>query len=348
MRAARLHGPADLRFEELPHPGEPGPGQVLLRSKCVGICGSDLHTFQDGRIGVTELKSPLVLGHEFAGIVEAVGPDALDGNHQPLRAGTHVAVDPAQSCGHCEQCEAGNPNLCLNIKFCGLWPDDGALREYMIVPASTCFPIPSDMDFAAGALLETLGVAVHAVDLAKIRVGDSVAILGAGPIGNAILQVARLTGASRIFISDKCDWRLEHAKRLGATTVNCDQEDTVEIINRATNGRGVDVAIEAAWADRSVQQCVDIARNGGRLVLVGIPGDDVLKMKHSVARRKGLTLRMARRMKHVYPRVIDLHQRGAVDLNSQITHRFPLERAAEAFSMNLRYEPGVMKVVIDL
>jgi L-iditol 2-dehydrogenase len=204
------------------------------------------------------------------------------------------------------------------------------------------------MDFAVGALLETLGVAVHAVDLAKIRVGDTVAILGAGPIGNAILQVARLTGASRIFISDKFDWRLEHAKSLGATTINCDQEDTVEIINRATNGRGVDVAIEAAWADRSVQQCVDIARNGGRLVLVGIPGDDVLTLKHSVARRKGLTLRMARRMKHVYPRVIDLHQRGAVDLKSQITHRFPLERAAEAFAMNLRYEPGVMKVVIDL
>jgi L-iditol 2-dehydrogenase len=334
----------------MPHPGSPGPGQVLIRSKAVGICGSDLHTYQDGRIGTTELKSPLVLGHEFAGIVEVVGHNSLDGNHQPLKQKTPVAVDPAQACGRCEQCEIGNPNLCLNIKFCGLSPDDGALRELMIVPANTCFPIPKEMDFGEAALLEILGVGVHAVDLAKIRVGDSVAIIGAGPIGLSILQIAKLNGATPIFITDKLPWRLELAKKLGATmTFNADTDNPVEAIMKETKGRGVDVAIEAAWCDQTVQQCVDLARNGGRLVLVGIPGGtDDFTMKHSVARRKGLTIRMARRMKHVYPRAIALHLRGAVDLKSMISHRFPLEKTAEAFAMNLRYAEGVQKIVIDV
>lgn len=348
MRAVRLHGPADLRVEEMPHPGKPEAGMVLLRSKAVGICGSDLHTYQDGRLGTTQLKSPLVLGHEFAGIIEAVGPDAHDGNGNLIKAGTPVAVDPAHACGHCELCQLGHPNLCLNIKFCGLWPDDGALRECMLVPSETCFPMPEGTDFGIGALLESLGVAVHAVDLAKIRVNDSVAILGAGPIGLLILQVAKLSGASPIFVTDKFPWRLALAEKFGAIPINCDSHDPVEAIHKATRGRGVDIAIEAAWADHSVQQAVDVARNGGRLVLVGIPGDDNLQIKHSVARRKGLTIRMARRMKHVYPRVINLYQRGAIDLNSLITHRFPLERAADAFALNMQYEPGVVKVIIDV
>jgi L-iditol 2-dehydrogenase len=348
MRAVRLYGPGDLRFEELPDLTSPGARQILLRSKAVGICGSDLHMYQDGRIGTATFQTPLVLGHEFAGVVEAAGGDALDGNFEVLQHGMAVAVDPAQPCGQCEQCETGNPNLCHSIRFCGYWPDDGALREYMIVPARTCFPLPAGTTFAEGAMLETLGVALHAVDLARVHVADSMAILGAGPIGLCILQVARLAGASPVFVSDKYPWRLDVASRFGGTAINCDRDDAVDRVMSATNGRGVDVAIEAAWADRSVQQAIEIVRLGGRVVLVGIPGDDRLEMKHSVARRKGLTIRMARRMKHTYPRAIDLHRRGLVDLASIISHRFPLERTAEAFAMNLRYERGVNKVVIDL
>ena len=349
MKAIRLHGPADLRLEQLPRPADPGPGQILLRSKAVGICGSDLHTYQDGRIGSTALQGPLVLGHEFAGVVDAVDEKVIDGNGSPLQIGTPVAVDPAQPCGHCELCERGHPNLCNNIRFLGLYPDDGALQEHLLVPASTCFPIPAGTDFGVGTLLETLGVALHAVDLANIRVGDSCAILGAGPIGLCILQIVKLAGANPIFVADKFDWRLELARKLGATTtINCDRQDTVKEIEKATQGRGVDVAIEAAWADQSIQQATDLARNGGRLVLVGIPGNDVLILKHSVARRKGLTIRMARRMKHVYPRAIGLLNRGAVDLSSLISHRFPLDRAADAFAMNNRYEKGVVKVIIEL
>ncbi|HVT87401.1 MAG TPA: alcohol dehydrogenase catalytic domain-containing protein [Tepidisphaeraceae bacterium] len=348
MREIRLHGPSDLRLEERPHPGKPGPGQVLLRNKAVGICGSDLHTYHDARIGDTALKGPLCLGHEFGSVVEAVGEGAVDGNDQPLQAGTPVAVDPAQPCGHCEFCERGHPNLCQNIHFCGTYPDQGALCDFMLMPSRCCFPIAKDMDFGEASLLESLGVALHAVDLATIRVGDTAAILGAGPIGLLTLQVAKLAGAGPIFISDKFPWRLKLAEKLGGVPINCDTSDPAQVVTRATKGRGVDVAIEAAWADQSVQQAADMVRLGGRMVLVGISGNDEIKMKHSTVRRKGMTIRLSRRMKHVYRRAIDLYQRHAVDFKSLISHRFPLEKSAEAFAMNMKYEPGVVKIIIDL
>ena len=348
MIAARLYGPRDLRIDDVPHPGQPGAGEVLLRITAVGICGSDLHTYQDGRIGDTTVQEPLILGHEFAGIVEAVGPGALDGHFQPLRPGTRVAVDPAQPCGRCEMCEQGHPNLCWRLHFCGLYPDNGSLCQWMHVPAHTCFPVPDTLDDATAAQVEPLGVAIHATDLAHIRVANSVAILGAGPIGLCILQAVKLSGADPIFVSDKLPWRLELAKRFGAIPIHCDEEDPVQSVLEATDGRGVDVAIEAAWSDHSVQQAAEMARLGGRLVLVGIPGDDGLSLKHSTARRKGLTIRMARRMKHTYPRAIHLVEQQAVDLPSMISHRFPLERAPEAFALNTDYQDHVVKVIIDV
>ena len=348
MTAARLHGPEDIRIETVPHPGPPGDGEVLLCVTAVGICGSDLHTYQDGRIGDTAVQEPLTLGHEFAGVVEAVGPTAEDGNFEPLAPGTRVAVDPAQPCGRCEFCEHGHPNLCNRLHFCGLFPDDGSLSQYMHVPAHTCFPIPDTIDDASAALLEPLGIALHGIDLAKIRVANSIAILGAGPIGLYILQLARLSGADPIFVSDKFDWRLAMAAELGAIPVNCDSADPVQFVRDATNGRGVDIAIEAAWADHSVQQAAEMARLGGRLVLVGIPGPDTLTLKHSTARRKGLTIRMSRRMKHTYPRAIKLAQSGAVDLTRIVSHRFPLDKTPDAFALNLAYRDDVVKIVIDI
>jgi len=347
MLAARLHGPADLRVEEMPHPGPPGPGQALLRVTAVGVCGSDLHTYQDARIGDTALQAPLILGHEFAGVVEAVGPDALDGHFQALHTGARVAVDPAQPCGRCEMCEQGHPNLCWRLHFCGLYPDAGSLCQWMHVPARTCFPMPDAIDDAGAALLEPLGIAIHAADLAGIRVANSVAILGAGPIGLLILQIVKLAGADPIFVSDRLLWRLELAQRFGAIPIDYDKVDPLRTVVDATGGRGVDVAIEAAWSDHSVQQAAELARMGGRLVLVGIPGDDRLALKHSTARRKGLTIRLSRRMQHTYPRAIRLAERGYVDLRSLISHHFPLERAPEAFALNVAYQDRVVKIIID-
>lgn len=348
MIAVRLHGPRDLRVERAPHPGTPGPGMALLRITAVGVCGSDIHTYQDARIGDTVVETPLILGHEFAGIVEAVGPESLDGNFQPLQAGTRVAVDPAQPCGRCEMCEQGHPNLCHRLHFCGTYPDAGSLSEYMIMPARSCFPIPNDMDDASAALLEPLGIAIHAVDLAKLRVADSVAILGAGPIGLYILQMAKLAGAQPIYVVDQFAWRLELAARYGGIPINFKETDPLAAIEQATHGRGVDVAIEAAWADHSIQWAAEMARLGGRLVLVGIPGPDKLEMKHSTARRKGLTIRLSRRMKHVYPRGIKLWASGAVDLTGIVSHRFPLEQTPGAYALNERYGDNVVKIIIDV
>lgn len=348
MQAVRLHGPRDLRVEHVPHPGAPGHGEVLVRIKAIGVCGSDLHTYQDGRIGDTVPDGPVILGHEFAGEVEAVGPEAFDGWHKSLATGARAAVDPAQPCGHCDLCEQGHPNLCRNLHFAGLFPDNGALCEYIRVPARTCFPIPDSLSFADGAMLEMLGIGIHATDLAKIRVGDSVAILGAGPIGLSILQMVKLSGAGPIYVTEKLPWRLDLARRYGATVIDCEKQDPVAAVMQATAGQGVDIAIEAAWADHSVQQAVDMLRLGGRLVQVGIPGNDRLEIKHSTARRKGLTIRLCRRMKHTYPRAIRLAQKGCVDLRTMITHRFPLEKTADAFALNSAYQDGVVKIVIDV
>jgi L-iditol 2-dehydrogenase len=191
-------------------------------------------------------------------------------------------------------------------------------------------------------------VAIHAVDLARIRVAGSVAILGAGPIGLLILQVAMLAGAYPIYISDKFSWRLALAEKMGGIPILCEDEDPVLRVHKATHGRGVDAAIEAAWGGDSVEQACAMARLGGCVVLVGIPSDDRLLIKHSTARRKGLTILMSRRMKHAYPRAIRLAERSLVDLHSLVSHRFPLARAAEAFALNVAYGDKVVKTIIDM
>jgi L-iditol 2-dehydrogenase len=349
MTAARLYGPKDLRIDPVPHPGAPGPEQVLLRVKAVGICGSDLHTYQDARIGDTPIKSPLILGHEFSGVVEEVGSGViLDGEFKALQPGTRVAIDPAQPCGRCEMCEQGHPNLCRRLHFCGLYPDPGSFTQWMLVPAHTCFPVPDSIDDAAAALLEPLGVAIHATDLAKARVADSAVILGAGPIGLCLLQAMRASGAQPIYVVDQFPWRLAVAEELGGIPINFREQDPVAAIHKATAGRGVDIAIEAAWADHSVQWCAEMVRLGGRLVLVGIPGNNRLEMNHATARRKGLTIYMSRRMKHVYPRAIRLVESGAIHVDTLISHRFPLEQAPTAFALNDAYQDQVVKVIIDV
>jgi len=346
MLAARVHGAKDLRIEHIPQPGVADRGQVLLRVKTTGVCGSDLHSYLDARIGDTPIGDPLILGHEFSAVVEAVGPDSLDGHFQPLKPGARVAVDPAQPCGHCELCEKGHPNLCCHLAFCGNFPYGGSLCEWMLMPARSCFPVPRAIDDEAAALLEPLGVAIHAVDFAKLRVGCSVAILGAGPIGLLILQIARLAGADPIFVTDKFSWRLKLAQKWGGIPIRYDREDATRRVMEETHGRGVDVAIEAAWAEESVTQAAEMARFGGRLVVVGISGGNRLELKASVARRKGLTIVMSRRMKHTYPRAIRLAESGRVDLRSLISHRFPLQLAAEAFALNTAYRDKVVKVMI--
>jgi len=343
MKAMCLYATRDMRLADVPAP-EPGAGEALVRVRAVGVCGSDVHYYIDGRIGKTRATFPFVLGHECAGEIAALGPGV-----EGLPVGTRVAVDPAIPCGHCEVCLEGNPNCCPHVRFLSTPPVPGVLSEWYVHPAHLCTPLPDALDFADGAMLEPLGVVVHAMTLARVRPGDTVAVLGAGPIGLLVLQLALRSSASAVYLSEPISERRALAAALGASAV-CDPgaSDPAGWLLEQTKGRGVDVAIEAAWGGEAVGQAVRMARYAGRVVLVGIPRDDSTTFPASAARRKGLTILVSRRMKHVYPRAIALVERGRVDVRRLITHRFPLERAAEAFELVASLQDGVVKAMIEI
>ena len=320
MRVARLHGVGDIRVTDEDRPSL-GAGESLVRVTAVGICGSDVHWFIDGGIGDAELSQPLVLGHEFAGIIEG-GPDD----------GRRVAVDPARPCGTCEPCLEGNSNLCPWVRFAGHGSNDGGLRELLAWPTALLHAVPDTLSDADAAMLEPLGVALHAHDLGKPQVGAVVAVIGCGPIGLCLVQLARAAGAERIVAVEPLAHRREAAAAMGAHVVLDADADNVHVaLAEATGGRGVDVAFEAAGTDAGVGFAVAAARPGGRVILAGIPGHDSTTFPASVARRKGLTLKLSRRMKEMYPRATRLADKGLVDLAPIVTHTFPLEKADEAF-----------------
>ncbi len=334
MNVVRLHAGGDLRLHDEPEP-IPAAGETLIRVTSVGICGSDLHWFDEAGIGDARLDRPLVLGHEFAGVV-ASGP----------RAGQRVAVDPAVPCDACVFCREGNPNLCENLRFSGHGTQDGALREYMAWPSECLVPVPDAFTDADAAMLEPLGVAIHAVDLGKLQPAATVGVFGCGPVGLLVLQVARAAGATRLIATDKLPHRLETARSFGATEViQADAGQEQDAVWEATGGEGVHVAFEAATENQAVEAAVAAARPGGCVVLIGIPSDDRTAFQASVARRKGLTVKMSRRMKRTYPRAIELVARSLVDVRSLVTHRFPLVQAAEAFAVARRREG--LKIVIE-
>lgn len=340
MKATRLHGLRDMRLDEVPKP-EPGPGEALIRVRAVGVCGSDVHYYLHGRIGPARVTFPFTLGHEFAGEIAALGPGV------DLPVGTRVAVDPAIPCGHCETCLDGHPNCCPSVRFPGSPPYDGVLSEFYVHPAHLCVPLPDTLSFDDGVMLEPLGVVVHALNLAKIRPGDIVAILGAGPIGMLTLQLASRT-AGAVYVSEPVAERRAMAADLGATAV-CDPatEDPVAWLLRQTRKRGADIVIEAAWGGEAVEQAIYMARPAGRVILVGIPREDEIVFSAGEARRKGLSILLSRRMKFVYPRAIALVERGLVDVRRLVTHRFPLERAGEAFELVASLRDGVVKAIIE-
>jgi L-iditol 2-dehydrogenase len=331
MKALRLHATGDLRLHDEPLP-TPKDGEGLVRVKAVGVCGSDLHWFSEAGIGDVQLVRPLVLGHELAGVTESGG---------------NVAVDPAIPCGKCEFCEHGHPNLCKEMIFAGHGAQDGALREWLAWPKRQLFPIPDSLTSADGAMLEPLGVAIHAVDLSKLQTGMTVGVFGCGPIGLLTVQLARLSGASNIIATDLLPHRAEAAKSFGANQAFlAEAGQEVRPMRAATGGRGVDVAFEAAGEQEAVDAAFAAVVPGGKVILAGIPADDHTTFIASVARRKGLTIKMVRRMKHTYPRAIELVSKGLVDVRSLVTHRFSIEHAAEAFKVAQRREG--LKIVIEV
>jgi L-iditol 2-dehydrogenase len=333
-RALRLHATRDIRLDVTDAP-RPRAGEVLVRVTAVGLCGSDRHWWEEGGIGDTALSTPLVLGHEIAGVV-ASGPGE----------GRRVAVDPAITCDECEPCRAGQSNLCLAVRFAGHGTIDGGLRESLAWPERHLHELPDECSDAAGALLEPLGVALHALDLAPVGPGASVAVVGCGPIGLLLIQLARLAGATWIAAVDPLEHRVKAAAGFGASAVPSNSEGgPAAHILAATGGRGVDVTFEAAGTGAAIDTAIGVARPGTRVVAVGIPSDDRIAFRASVARRKELAIIFARRTRDTYPRAIQLVASGEIDLDRLVTHRFPLEQGELAFGA-LETHEGI-KVLVE-
>jgi L-iditol 2-dehydrogenase len=231
--------------------------------------------------------------------------------------------------------------------FAGHGTTDGSLREWMAWNNKSLFPIPDSLSDDDGAMLEPLGVAMHSVDLGKVKPGMSIGVFGCGPIGLLIIQMAKLSGASNIIATDKLPHRLEAAKALGASQVfDARDSDRLSQIRAATSARGVDVAFDASGAPEAVEDAFAAVSVGGKVILAGIPDEDKTTFTASVARRKGLTIKLVRRMKHTYPRAIELVSKGLVDVRSIVTHHFPLEQSAEAFRVAQRREG--LKIIIEV
>jgi L-iditol 2-dehydrogenase len=309
---ARLYAAGDIRFGDEPEP-VPALDEELVRVEAVGVCGSDLHWFAEGGIGDAVLTRPLVLGHEMAGTI-AAGP----------REGLRVAIDAAIPCWNCASCHRGWPNLCLDLAFAGHEPTDGGMREYLAWPARRLHPVPDGLDADTAALLEPLGVALHAYDLSHHRLATTVAVVGCGPIGLFAVQLAYAAGADTVLAVEPLPWRRELAARYGAEAVS--PAEAAE----GLAGIEPETVIEAAGNDAAVQQAIDLVRPGGRVVLAGIPDNDRTTFTASSARRKGLTIAMSRRMGEVYPRAIDLVASGRIDAAGIISHRYPMDEAAPA------------------
>ena len=334
MKVLRLHSRGEFRLKDEPEPVV-GSDAHLIRVSAVGLCGSDLHWYTGAGIGDARLRQPLVLGHEFAGIIDS-----------GARKGQPVAVDPAIVCGQCRYCTEGNPNLCENQRFAGHGTMDGALSEKICWPKSLVHALPEELSAIEGAMLEPLGVALHALDLGHVLPGMSVGIFGCGPIGLMLVQLSRAAGATQIIATDRLTHRLDAARAFGAThgILAADGQENTEVSAAADQG-GVDIAFEAAGDNDAVETAIRAARPGSKVILIGIPDDDRTEFPASVARRKGLTLKLVRRMKHSYPRAIHLTRRKIVDLSGLVTHRFPLSEYREAFEAAKNRE-GI-KVIIE-
>ena len=343
MDAAVLHGIRDIRIEQRPVPKVQAE-EVLVRVRAVGVCGSEIHYYREGRIGDAVVTDPIIPGHESSGEIAAVGPGV-----KGLKKGQRVAVEPGRPCWACEYCAKGSYHLCRAMTFCGTPPHDGAYREYMAWPARLCFPLPRHVSFAAGAMIEPAAVGFQAVKVAPVALGDTVLVIGCGSIGLVTIQAALLSGASRVIAADVLDYRLRVAKGLGVdTTLNPGRVDVVGKVLELTGGRGVDVAFEAFGSAETFQQAIDAVKPGGKAGLIGIPAEDELPLTLHHARRREVHIQMVRRFVHEYDRVIAMLAARKLNLDYLVTHRFGLPRVEQAFKLVEDYRDGVIKALVTL
>ncbi|MDD5621880.1 MAG: NAD(P)-dependent alcohol dehydrogenase [Actinomycetota bacterium] len=342
MKAVFLEEPKKISIREIPEP-TCSDDKVIIRIKRVGICGSDVHFFNDGRVGDFVMKEPYILGHESSGVIEEVGK-----NVKNFKVGDRVSIEPGVPCYKCNFCLEGRYNLCKKVVFMDVPGCDGALRELIEYDPNFIYKVSDNVSLTQAALVEPLAVGYFAISKAKILPGDKIFILGSGPIGIAILEMARIAGASEIFISDINEYRLKVAKEHGAKyTLNPGKIDIEKFVSDKTEGLGADVAIEAAGSEETIRQSLRVVKSGGKVVWVSVGKEEITipfqKIIFNELRVEGIN-----RYANSYKRVIELLENGLVNFESYVSKRIKLENVEEAFKIANDPEAEVMKIVIEI
>jgi L-iditol 2-dehydrogenase len=341
MKALLLSEYNRLEIVDVPTP-RPGPEDVMVRVEACGICGSDVHGY-DGSSG--RRIPPLVMGHEAAGVVAAVGAHVKD-----TREGDAVTFDSTVYCGECDYCRRGEVNLCDHREVLGVstpaFRRAGAFAEYVVVPRRILYALPKEFPFEQAAMVEPLAVAVHAVKLSEVPAGATALVVGAGMIGLLVLQALKALGVERVFVSDIDDSRLQMAKQLGATgTINAKTSDAVAEVQKLTNGAGVDVALEAVGSTPTVKAAIESVRKGGTVTLIGNVAPNVEIPLQAVV-SKQLRLQGSAASAGEYPQAIDMIARGEVDVKPLISMVAPLEEGQQWFDRLHAREANLMKVIL--
>ncbi|WP_052092241.1 NAD(P)-dependent alcohol dehydrogenase [Paenibacillus sp. FSL H7-0357] len=341
MKAAVMDKPGSIVIKEVPVP-EVGDHEVLVQVMAVGVCGSDLHYYEHGRIGRFVVEKPIILGHECAGVIVAAGEKVTK-----AVIGDRVAVEPGVTCGHCSACKAGRYNLCPDVQFLATPPVDGAFVQYLAIREDMVFRIPAHLSFEEAALNEPFSVGIHAAKRSRLQAGETVAIMGMGPVGLMAVAAAKSHGASRIIVTDLEEVRLEAALRLGAThAINIRKEDAVETIKQLTDGAGVDVAWETAGNPKALQSALYSIRRGGRLAIVGLPAQDEIPLNVPFIADNEIDIYGIFRYANTYPKGIEFLASGDVDAGVLITDRYPLAETREALERAIHNKSGSLKVIV--
>lgn len=343
MKSMVLTGIRKMEMQEVPTPVLVKDSDVLVKLKVVAVCGSDVHYYVSGKIGSQVVQYPFPVGHECAGVVEKVGKGV-----SRVKPGDRIAVEPAMSCGECDQCKSGRPHTCRKLTFLGCpGQADGSMSDYIVMPEHSCFPIPDHMSFDQAAISEPLAIGLYAVNRSVPMPGAQVGILGFGPIGMSVLLPAMAKGADKVYVTDKIDERLRIGQEVGASYAgNVDKVDVVkEILN--LEPRGLDVVFECCGKQEAVDQAFDLLKPGGVLMLIGIPEFERWSLPVDKGRHKEVTVINVRRQNGAVEETLEMLENGTVDVSRMPTHRFSFADSKEAFDLVASYGDGVMKAMID-
>jgi L-iditol 2-dehydrogenase len=342
-RAAFMTGLRKMEFRDVPMPSA-RDGEVVVKLEYVGICGSDVHYYEHGRIGDYIVEGDFILGHECAGSVYEVGPGAVK-----LKVGDRVALEPGLVCGKCEYCLTGRYNLCPSVEFFATPPYHGCFENFVAFPEHRAFKLPDNITSKEGALIEPLAVGLEAASVAGVGLGDSVIILGSGCIGLMSLLASKARGAADVTVADVIPKRLERAMKLGATRViDASKCDSMKAILEATGGQGADIVMETAGATVTTQQTPFAVKRGGTIVLVGMPPDDVIPFNFAKLMGQVADVRTIFRYKNQYPVAINALSSGAIDVSGVVSDEFRFDDLAEAFRVNIENKNDVVKIVIKI